>query len=112
MPIEVAALVSAASASEQVICAALLHDAIEDRHIPAAEIASLFGTAAAAMVLEVTDNKALLPEARKAARIDHAPHTSPGAKLIKLADKIINLNSLASSPPVEWPTERRLAYVV
>jgi (p)ppGpp synthase/HD superfamily hydrolase len=30
--IEVAALVSAAGASEQVICAALRHDAIEDQH--------------------------------------------------------------------------------
>jgi GTP diphosphokinase / guanosine-3',5'-bis(diphosphate) 3'-diphosphatase len=109
--IEVAALVSAAGASEEVICAALLHDAIEDQKIPAGEIASLFGTAVAAMVEEVTDNKELPTEERKAAQIDHAPHLSAGAKLIKLADKISNLNSLTSSPPVEWTTEQRLAYV-
>jgi (p)ppGpp synthase/HD superfamily hydrolase len=109
--IEVAELVSAVGASEEVICAALLHDAIEDQKIPAAEIACLFGAAVAAMVLEVTDNKMLPPEDRKAAQIVHAPHLSPGAKLIKLADKISNLNSLKSNPPIEWTTERRLAYV-
>jgi hypothetical protein len=63
------------------------------------------------MVEEVTDNKKLPPEEGKAAQIKHAPHLSSGAKLIKLADKISNLNSLTSSPPVEWTTERRLAYV-
>src|SRR6516164_4325972 len=48
--IEVADLVAAAGASEDVICAALLHDAIEDQGITAAEIASLFGPDVAAMV--------------------------------------------------------------
>jgi (p)ppGpp synthase/HD superfamily hydrolase len=109
--IEVAALVASAGAPEDVICAALLHDAIEDAKIPAAEIASLFGAAVAAMVEEVTDNKKLPREERKTAQIVHAPHLSHGAKLIKLADKISNLNSLRLSPPVEWTTERRLAYV-
>jgi (p)ppGpp synthase/HD superfamily hydrolase len=109
--LEVAALVSVAGASEDVICAALLHDAIEDQNIPAALIASLFGAAVAATVEEVPDNKELPPEERKLAQIAHAPHLSPGAKLIKLTDKISNLNSLASSPPPEWTTERRLAYV-
>jgi GTP diphosphokinase / guanosine-3',5'-bis(diphosphate) 3'-diphosphatase len=109
--IEVAALVASVGAPEDVICAALLHDAIEDQKIPAALIASLFGAAVAAMVEEVTDDKTLLKEERKRLQIEHAPHLTDGAKLIKLADKISNLNSLASSPPVEWTTERRLAYV-
>jgi GTP diphosphokinase / guanosine-3',5'-bis(diphosphate) 3'-diphosphatase len=69
------------------------------------------GTAVAAIVVEVTDNKMLPSEERKAAQIAHARDLSPGAKLIKLADKIRNLNSLRLSPPVEWTTERRLAYV-
>jgi HD domain len=89
----------------------LLHDAIEDAKIPATVIARLFGLAVAELVEEVTDNKELPPEERKAAQIVHAPDLSPGAKLIKLADKISNLNSLVSSPPVEWTTEPRLAYV-
>jgi guanosine-3',5'-bis(diphosphate) 3'-pyrophosphohydrolase len=58
----------------------------------------------------LTDDKELPPEERKAAQIAHAPTLSPGAKLIKLADKISNLNSLASSPPVEWTPQRRRDY--
>jgi len=109
--LEVAALVASVGASEDVICAALLHDAIEDQKIPAKVIEELFGAAVAGLVEKVTDNKELPPEVRKAAQIAHAPHLSPGAKLIKLADKISNVNSLTSSPPAEWTTERRLAYV-
>ena len=109
--LEVAALVASAGASEDVICAALLHDAIEDQKIPAVLIASLFGAAVAGMVCEVTDDKTKSKEERKELQITHAPTLSPGAKLIKLADKISNLNSLTSSAPVEWMTERRLAYV-
>jgi (p)ppGpp synthase/HD superfamily hydrolase len=94
-----------------VICAALLHDAIEDQGITAATIADLFGADVAAMVCEVTDDKSLPKAERKALQIAHAPHLSPGAKLIKLADKISNVRSIASSPPADWPRERRLDYV-
>jgi hypothetical protein len=65
------------------------------------KIAGLFGAAVAAMVEEVTDNKELPTEERESAQIVHAPHLSPGAKLIKLADKISNLNSLTSYRPVD-----------
>ncbi len=109
--IEVADLVAAAGASEDVICAALLHDAIEDQGITAAQIADLFGAAVAAIVCEVTDDKTLPKADRKAAQIAAAPHLSDGAKLIKLADKISNVRSITASPPVGWPLERRLAYV-
>jgi guanosine-3',5'-bis(diphosphate) 3'-pyrophosphohydrolase len=109
--IEVADLVAATGASEDVICAALLHDAIEDQGIAAAQIADLFGAAVAAMVCEVTDDKTLPKADRKAAQIAAAPHLSAGAKLVKLADKISNVRAVAASPPVDWPLERRLAYV-
>jgi (p)ppGpp synthase/HD superfamily hydrolase len=94
-----------------VICAAFLHDAIEDQGISAATIASLFGPTVAAMVLEVTDDKSLLTPERKAIQISVAPDLSPGAKLIRLADKISNIRSVASSPPGDWSTQRRLDYI-
>ena len=109
--LEVAKLVSAAGASEDVICAALLHDAIEDQDIAAATIASLFGPDVAAMVCEVSDDKGLPKAEQKAAQIAAAPGLSRGAKLIKLADKISNVGSIASSPPVDWSKQRRLDYV-
>jgi guanosine-3',5'-bis(diphosphate) 3'-pyrophosphohydrolase len=109
--IEVADLVATAGAHEDVICAALLHDAIEDQKITAEMIAELFGADVAAMVCEVTDNKALVKEERKALQVAHAPNLSAGAKLIKLADKISNVRSVTFSPPISWPQQRRDDYV-
>ena len=93
-----------------VICAALLHDTIEDTQTTAEEIQRLFGARIARIVLEVTDDK-LLPKAeRKRRQIEHAPHLSRAAKLVKLADKICNLRDVAASPPPTWSLRRRRAY--
>ncbi len=94
------------------ICAALLHDAIEDQGISAAMIAGLFGPSVATMVVEVTDDKALPKTERKVIQIAVAPNLSPGAKLIRLADKISNVRSVAASPPVDWSQERCIDYIV
>jgi guanosine-3',5'-bis(diphosphate) 3'-pyrophosphohydrolase len=93
-----------------VICAALLHDTIEDTQTTAEEIENAFGLRIARMVLEVTDDK-LLPKAeRKRRQVEHAPHLSRGAKLVKLADKICNLRDVADSPPATWSLRRRRQY--
>ncbi len=93
-----------------VICAALLHDTIEDTETTAEEIRDLFGARIARIVLEVTDDQ-LLPKAeRKRRQIEHAPHLSRAAKLVKLADKICNLRDVAVSSPPTWSLRRRRAY--
>jgi len=111
--LDVACLVAEATGGEDVnlVVAALLHDAIEDQQIAPAVIAEAFGEDVAALVLEVTDDKALPKPQRKRLQVEHAPHASPRAALLKLADKTSNLNALASSPPAEWPEQRRLDYV-
>lgn len=93
-----------------VIRAALLHDTVEDTNTTREELAQRFGAKVAAIVAEVTDDKALPKAARKQAQIDHAPHLTHEAKLVKLADKIANLRDVASSPPMGWPLERRQEY--
>jgi guanosine-3',5'-bis(diphosphate) 3'-pyrophosphohydrolase len=93
-----------------VICAALLHDTVEDTQTTPEELEKIFGRRIAAIVLEVTDDK-LLPKAeRKRRQIEHAPHLSRAAKLVKLADKICNLRDVADSPPPTWSLRRRRAY--
>ena len=70
----------------------------------------LFGQEVADIVCEVTDDK-LLPKAeRKRLQIEHASTISRRAKLVKLADKVANLRDVASSPPKDWPLERRREY--
>ena len=93
-----------------VLQAAILHDTIEDTQTTYEEIVQHFGKTVADVVMEVTDDKTLVKAKRKQAQIDHAPHKSRAAALVKLADKTCNLRDVASSPPKDWPLSRRREY--
>lgn len=93
-----------------VLCAAVLHDTIEDTKTTADELRHLFGDKVTAIVLEVTDDKSLDKEVRKEEQVRHAPHISTEAKLVKLADKICNLRDILASPPADWSAERKRTY--
>lgn len=95
---------------ENVLCAALLHDTVEDTETTPAELAVFFGKAIADIVMEVTDDKLLPKEMRKLLQIEHAAHASFQAKLVKLADKISNLRDIASCPPADWDSKRKQEY--
>ena len=112
--LEVAMLVAEATggADPNLIVAALLHDTIEDQGVTRQEIAAQFNDDVADLVVEVTDNKKLPKAERKRLQIEHAPKLTPRAKILKFADKISNLRSLATSPPADWPMQRRIDYVV
>jgi len=92
------------------LCAALLHDTVEDTDTSPAEIEETFGAEIRSIVEEVTDDKSLPKAARKRAQVEHAAHISDKAKLVKLADKIANLRDVASSPPADWSLKRRQEY--
>ena len=94
----------------EVLCAALLHDTIEDTETVVDELSVVFGSAIAAIVLEVTDDKSLPKHTRKDLQVEHAPRISAKAKLVKLADKICNLRDITEAPPADWSRERKLAY--
>ena len=112
--LEVAMLVAEATDGKDcpLVVAALLHDAIEDQKISRDEIADKFGEDVADLVVEVTDDKNLPKLKRKRLNIVHAPNLTPRAKILKLADKISNVRSVAASPPVGWDTQRRSDYII
>ena len=93
-----------------VLCAALLHDTVEDTETTPEELTAAFGTGIAAVVLEVTDDKALPKMERKRSQVERAGAASREARLVKLADKICNLRDVARDPPVGWELGRRQAY--
>jgi guanosine-3',5'-bis(diphosphate) 3'-pyrophosphohydrolase len=97
-------------ANRDVLCAAILHDTIEDTQTTESELKLAFGDKITSIVMEVTDNKSLNKAERKQQQIAHAPHISIEAKMVKLADKICNLRDIIASPPTGWPLERKLAY--
>jgi guanosine-3',5'-bis(diphosphate) 3'-pyrophosphohydrolase len=104
-------LVNEASVLDPVaLCAAILHDTLEDTETTADELLREFGEEITAVVEEVTDDKALPKSERKRLQIEHAPHISHPARLIKLADKISNLRDVAHSPPRDWSLERQQEY--
>jgi guanosine-3',5'-bis(diphosphate) 3'-pyrophosphohydrolase len=102
--------VEAGVTDTEVIAAALLHDTIEDTETTFDELRERFGQRVADIVAEVTDDKELPKDERKALQISHAPHLTTEAKLVKLADKICNLRDMAIAPPASWPLERRRQY--
>lgn len=54
------------------------------------------------IVAEVTDDKSLPSADRKRLQVEHTPHISREAKIVKMADKIYNLRDLERSRPVGW----------
>ena len=62
------------------------------------------------VVLEVTDVQWTKKSLRKRLQVARARHASERAKLVKLADKIVNLRDVAAHPPASWSLERRREY--
>ena len=113
-PLEVANLLANVGKIEDydILIAAILHDTIEDTETTKEEITELFGREVCEMVLEVTDDKSLPKAERKQKQIEHAPHLSTGAKLIKLGDKSSNIRDVTENPPDFWSAERQLEYIL
>jgi len=94
----------------EVLCAALLHDTVEDTATTHEELVNAFGSRIARIVAEVTDDKRLPKSERKRLQVEHAAALSREAKLVKLADKICNLRDVATRPPAHWDAARRREY--
>jgi GTP diphosphokinase / guanosine-3',5'-bis(diphosphate) 3'-diphosphatase len=111
-PIALAHLLATTGGVEDIVVlqAAVLHDTVEDTDTSGDELATRFGPKVAAVVAELTDDKSLPKARRKELQVEHAPHKSLQAALVKLADKTCNLRDIASAPPTDWSLERRRAY--
>jgi guanosine-3',5'-bis(diphosphate) 3'-pyrophosphohydrolase len=112
-PIEVMQILATVAGVQdcEVLAAAALHDTIEDTQTTAEELREAFGERVLSLVLECTDDKTLPKAERKRLQVEHAPHKSADAKLIKIADKISNMRDIVASPPTEWDEERKDKYL-
>ena len=90
------------------LCAAVLHDTIEDCSITADEIADNFGKTVAELVLTLSEDKLLNRAERKKQTLDKMKKASAKAKLIKAADRYDNLQD---GFPCVWNTEKKLQYL-
>jgi len=90
----VAMIIRAHGFPEQVVCAALLHDTIEDTKYTAEELNEEFGERICSIVLDLTENKHLKWEQRKRAYLDVVRTAPPEVKAVCCADKIHNLATI------------------
>ena len=101
-PAAVVELVRSVPHTEAMICAAWLHDTVEDTPITLDEIERVFGFDVATLVEMLTDVSKRSDgnrKARKAIDRAHTAQASPAAKTIKLADLIDNTRSIVERDP-------------
>jgi myo-inositol-1(or 4)-monophosphatase len=94
-PLETAVIVSVMVEDEELICAALLHDVVEDAGVTEAELLAEFGCRVARLVMEETEDKTKCWKERKNATLLHLKDASRDCKILVLADKLSNLRSTA-----------------
>ena len=92
---EVANLLSTATegGDAELVAAGWLHDTIEDTETTREELARKFSERVASLVVECTDDMSLPKAERRRLQVADASHKSPGARLIKIADKISNIRA-------------------
>lgn len=94
-PLETAVIAAMMTVDEEIICAALLHDVVEDAGVTEAEIKAEFGQRVAELVMEETEDKTKSWKERKCATLDHLNSASKDSKILVLADKLSNLRTTA-----------------
>jgi GTP diphosphokinase / guanosine-3',5'-bis(diphosphate) 3'-diphosphatase len=110
-PIALTSLFSRVGISDcKIICAALLHDTLEDTDTTYADLKANFGKKISDIVLAVSDDKSLPDVERRRLQVANAKIASKQAKLVKLADKTCNLRDMINTPPVGWSIKRKRDY--
>ncbi len=99
-PFEVASIAATMTDDEEVLCAALLHDVVEDTPVTIEEVRERFGDRVAQLVLSETEDKRMhLPSEvtwriRKEESLKGLKEsTDLGVKVLWLADKLANMRS-------------------
>lgn len=99
-PLEAMEIVASITNDDDVICAVVLHDTIEDAHISFDELVNLFGPRVAYLVSDESEDKRpeLPPEEtwkiRKTEALEHLRNASREAKIVALSDKLSNMRSI------------------
>jgi (p)ppGpp synthase/HD superfamily hydrolase len=117
-PDEVSSIVAQVCNDKEVLCAAWLHDVVEDCGVDLELVGVKFGENVKAYVKFLTNPSQIDPEiaklkreARKQKDRDHMVNAPEGAKTVKLADILSNINSLVYNDPSfarTWVKEKEM----
>ena len=96
-PLHAGFMLAKLGADDDTIAAAILHDVVEDcDDWTLDDIRREFGEHVAAIVDDLSEDKDLHWNERKQWAVDHVQHMSPEGIMVKAADKLHNLTSLAN----------------
>ncbi len=82
---------------EDIICAAFLHDSVEDQNYTLEEISAEFNDRVMKIVADLTEDKKFTGYKKKEAYINHLKTVSDDALIVCVADKIDNMNSIVET---------------
>ena len=99
----VALLVAEDGVEDDVVCAALLHDTLEDTDTTREELVAAFGESVAALVEHVSEKGEGSWREKKVAYLKHLEKAPEDALLIAIADKIDNIESKLEAYEKEGP---------
>jgi guanosine-3',5'-bis(diphosphate) 3'-pyrophosphohydrolase len=91
-----------------VLCAAVLHDVVEDTRVSPSEVETAFGSRVRLLVEALTDDKRLPKAERKRLQVEHMASACADVRTIKLADHCSNVAEL----PSDWSRQRQEDYLV
>ena len=96
-PMEAATIAASIKYDPDLICAALLHDTIEDAGVSTDTLSSMFGDRVADLVHFQSEDKTRSWQERKQDTIDKLNNsTDEDAKIVCLSDKLANLRSISN----------------
>lgn len=99
-PLEVGRIVSTMTEDEEVVCAAILHDTIEDcEDVDEAMICHEFGSRVAKLVAQESEDKSKTWMERKSHTIERLKSAPIEIQLIALADKLSNMRDIDRDYP-------------
>jgi guanosine-3',5'-bis(diphosphate) 3'-pyrophosphohydrolase len=93
---------------EALLSAAVLHDVVEDCGISVAEMTERFGAAVTDIVTALSKAPGLPAAERKQRALEQLRSGPPGAKTVKMADRLSNLLDMER---ISWSTEKKSAYL-
>ncbi len=88
------------SRRDELIVAAYLHDIVEDTTVTLEAVEAGYGAAVARLVAAVTDSPGRNRKERKAKTYPRIRATGPAAVILKLADRIANVEASVADAPV------------
>ena len=100
-PVEVSEIVAEMTDDEDVICAAVLHDTIEDcEGVSQRLLAQEFSERVAALVAQESEDKSKTWFERKSHTIEHLKYAPYEVRMIGLADKLSNIRDIDRDYPI------------